>query len=480
MESARPKIYVIDTSVLMRNPHALDQLCSGNTVVIPHEVPRELDLHKESANGTGMNARAAINRLIEYSDLDKTRVTAGIAMPGGGTLVFDDGASGKEAHADEWQGFRSQVNDDLVIRLARRYRREHPDSLVTLVTQDGSMLLKARPLGVNVERLQALPVTSSVVDELYSGQVTLDLSPEWFKSVASSLHRGKVPAADVLKHVPDAPELVPNQCCTLRDPDSGKSVFALYKKIGACPAMFRRVVFDEEADQAQVRPRTLEQAFAFALMTDPEIRFVTLAGPAGCGKTLMALLAALDQMNSRFEKIVVCRPIVEVGGGEGGSSSLGYLPGDLGEKLVHWHRPTLDNIEFIMRKGKDAGSMGAKFIDLEGQYAEAQDLIAEQKLAMYPISHMRGMSIHDALILCDEAQNTKIDEAKAIITRAAGRSMVVMAGDPDQSDLKKDPKLTGLVHAVEVWKGWDRYAHLTLTHESVLRSELAREAVRRM
>jgi phosphate starvation-inducible protein PhoH and related proteins len=99
---------------------------------------------------------------------------------------------------------------------------------------------------------------------------------------------------------------------------------------------------------------------------------------------------------------------------------------------------------------------------------------------MYPISHMRGMSIHDALILCDEAQNTKIDEAKAIITRAAGRSMVVMAGDPDQSDLKKDPKLTGLVHAVEVWKGWDRYAHLTLTHESVLRSELAREAVRRM
>jgi PhoH-like ATPase len=274
-------------------------------------------------------------------------------------------------------------------------------------------------------------------------------------------------------------KLLPNQCCTLRTVESGKVAHAIYKG-GNTP--YFRLVKKHDSDRG-VTPVNVEQAFAHALLSDPDIALVTLAGTAGSGKTLMALLAAYQQLREGYAKLIIYRPNIEIG------QSLGFLPGTLDEKFAPWTRPVIDNLELILR-GLSRGGGGVASLEEVGRaskgkrerekdereptrtVADLKELVEREIVEIAPIAYLRGRSIHDAYIVADEAQNMNHHEVKTLLTRSGQGTKVVFTGDPDQVDVPDSGAVTnGLIQLVERFKGQDEFAHLTMT--TTVRSRLA-------
>lgn len=466
----RPRVYLPDTNVLINDPDSLSKLARGNTVVVPYPVVREVDQLKDSLNGIGMAARRVARLLDGYQEGVSTASLAhGIPMPDGGRLVFDDNLVPRE---DAWDGFDPRNNDDRIICIARKWTRLQPDARVSLVTRDVAMRVKARPLGVQAEDYRDDKKISSV-DELYPGSATLVI-PEDYHSLLTVLHREtRVEAGRILDHVGCGP-LLANQCCTITTGTSGKVVHAIYK--AGQPDYFR-IVRKPDGDRG-ITPMNVEQQFALALLTDPDIPLVTLVGKAGSGKTLMALLAGYLQLREGYGRLLIYRPNIEIG------QSLGYLPGSLEEKFAPWTRPVFDNLELVMRgptrtgmaagfdeKGK-GGAREAKKEESVKQQQDLQDLLAREVVQIAPISHLRGRSIHDAFIIADEAQNMNHHEVKTLLTRSGQGTKIVFTGDPDQVDVPDASSITnGLIHLVERFKGQEEFGHMTMT--TTVRSKLA-------
>ena len=479
------RIYLPDTNVLVNDPDSIRKLSRGNTVIVPYPVVRELNRLKDHLNGVGAAARQVTNLLDGYQEsAEPGGLTTGIPMAEGGLLVFDDNVP---SHQDAWDGFDARDNDDRIILLARRWARERPDARVTLVTRDVAMRVKARPLGVVTEDYRDDKRISSV-DELYSGTATLTIPDEAAALLTDLYREGWLDAQRVLEAGGQAP-LLPNQCCTIRTVPGGKSAYAIYK---ASDRPGFRLVKPAERPHGdrRVTPVNIEQAFAYELLSDRDISIVTLAGRAGSGKTLMALLAGHDQLRAGYSQLLIYRPNIEIG------QSLGFLPGTLEEKFAPWTRPILDNLELIARgasrssslvwREERAGKNGRKGDRADkGERAddgkrdealrpggEIDDLIQRGLLQIAPISHLRGRSIHDAFIIADEAQNTTRHEVKTLLTRSGEGTKVVLTGDPDQIDLTDVGSVSnGLSQLIEAFKGQPEFGHLTMT--TTVRSRLA-------
>jgi len=464
------RVYLPDTNVLVNDPDSLFKLGRGNLVVIPYPVVRELDHLKDALNGIGAAARRVVHLLDEYQGgREPARLIEGIPLPDGGLLVFDDNVLSQE---DVWDGFEHRNNDDRIILLARRWKRLRPAAHVSLVTRDVAMRVKARPLGVLAEDYRDDKKISSL-DQLYSGAATIDV-PEQCHSLLTDLHReNRLEAGRVVAAAGDL-ELLPNQCCTLRTVETGKVAHAIYKG-GYTP--YFRLVRKHDAESG-ISPVNVEQAFAHALLSDPDISLVTLAGSAGSGKTLMALLAAYQQLREGYAKLIIYRPNIEIG------QSLGFLPGTLDEKFAPWTRPIVDNLELILRglgrTGAGIASMeevgrgsgkGRKEDSARG-VADLKQLVEREIVEIAPIAYLRGRSIHDAFIVADEAQNMNHHEVKTLLTRSGQGTKVVFTGDPDQVDVPdSSPVTSGLIQLVERFKGQEEYGHLTMT--TTVRSRLA-------
>jgi PhoH-like ATPase len=168
-----------------------------------------------------------------------------------------------------------------------------------------------------------------------------------------------------------------------------------------------------------LRPRNKEQYYALDLLLDPEVKLVTLVGKAGTGKTLLAIAAGLQQTteDKLYHRVLVSRPVLPLG------RDIGFLPGDIEDKLNPWMRPIYDNVELLLelRHG-------------ERTNRTYQDLIGRGVLAIEPLTYIRGRSIPNQFLLVDEAQNLTPIEAKTILTRAGDNTKVVLAGDPSQID----------------------------------------------
>lgn len=464
---SRARIYLPDTNVLINDPDSVAKLATGNTVVLPYAVVRELDNLKGGLNGVGRAARRVTEWLDQQQEgRDRAALVDGVPMPDGGRLIFDDNVWHRE---DLWDGFDGGNNDDRIILLARKWQRLRPETRTILVTRDVAMRVRARPLGVNAEDYRDDQRVSSV-DEIYSGTAVL-VVPDEEHHLLTDLHReNRLEAARVLD-VATLVELHANQCCTIRTESSGKIAHAIYKK---SDAPYFRLVKRAEG-QRGIGPLNPEQMFATALLSDPEISVVTLAGQAGSGKTLMALLAGYTQLRESFARLIIYRPNIELG------QSLGYLPGTLDEKFAPWTRPVFDNLDLIVRGqgrsafGADNGRQHGKGQRREPPEHEDHDLATLVELGVLevaPISHLRGRSIHDAFIVADEAQNMNHHEVKTLLTRSGQGTKVVMTGDPDQVDLPDSSATTnGLTHVVERFKGQPEFGHLTMT--TTVRSRLA-------
>jgi PhoH-like ATPase len=463
------RVYLPDTNVLVNDPDSLTKLGRGNVVIIAYPVVRELDHLKDALNGTGAAARRVVKTLDEFqAGREPAGLADGIPLPEDGLLIFDDNILSRE---DVWDGFDARNNDDRIILLARKWKRLRTDARVSVVTRDVAMRVKARPLGVLAEDYRDDKRISSL-DQLYSGAATIEV-PEQFHSLLTDLHReNRLEAGRVLSAAPET-KLLPNQCCTLRTVESGKVAYAIYKG-GNTP--YFRLVRKHDGDRG-VTPVNVEQAFAHALLSDPEIALVTLAGTAGSGKTLMALLAAYQQLREGYAKLIIYRPNIEIG------QSLGFLPGTLDEKFAPWTRPVIDNLELILR-GLSRSGGGVASLEEVGRaakgrkedstrtVADLKELVEREIVEIAPIAYLRGRSIHDAYIVADEAQNMNHHEVKTLLTRSGQGTKVVFTGDPDQVDVPDSGAVTnGLIQLVERFKGQEEFAHLTMT--TTVRSRLA-------
>jgi PhoH-like ATPase len=207
---------------------------------------------------------------------------------------------------------------------------------------------------------------------------------------------------------------------------------------------------------------------------------VSLVGIAGTGKTLIALLSAYEMLRSgKVSRIEVYRLNAEAG------RELGFLPGDLSEKMAPWAKPIVDNLDFIMRRLHGSPRWTNPLSDHRADKLEKRDaahptveaLLESKTLEIAPINYLRGRSIHDTAIIVDDGQNLTQEDMKLVLTRAGEGSRVILTGDPDQIDREEINSLSnGLVQVVERFKGQACFAHLTM-HE-VMRSRIAEMAAR--
>jgi len=195
-----------------------------------------------------------------------------------------------------------------------------------------------------------------------------------------------------------------------------------------------------------IYPKNTEQQFAFDALLNDEVKLVTLVGKAGTGKTLLAIAAGLEMTigQEKYSRLLVSRPVQPMG------KDLGFLPGDVNEKLGPWMQPIFDNMDFLFGQHKNTN-------------ASWESLINEGLLHVEPLTYIRGRSIPQQYLIVDEAQNLSPHEVKTIVTRAGEGTKVVLTGDCEQIDSPYlDSVNNGLAYVVERLKTESIIAHTTL------------------
>jgi PhoH-like ATPase len=422
------KNFVLDTNVLLHDPNALFRF-QDNRVIVPITVIEELDHFKKDLNMLGRNARTVskyIDRLRESGNLAE-----GVPLEHGGVLRVAFGGEGVSLLPAELAG---QLEDNQILGVALSVRGREKDVPVVVVSKDTNLRIKADALGVVAEDYESDRVD---IEELYRG----------FREVAA----GK-DVIDALYHSgecappPGAGDLYPNEYVVFRDAATQASALGradgTRRKVRLLPPM--------KEDVWGVRPRNKEQHFALDVLLDDSVKLVTLAGKAGTGKTLLAIAAGLRKTSDEevYQRMLVSRPVLPMG------KDLGFLPGDVEEKLKPWMQPIFDNVEYLFgfsRKKRQGGVRGY------------QELMNLGILEIEPLTYIRGRSIPNQFIIVDEAQNLSPHEIKTILTRAGENSKVVLTGDPYQIDNPfVDSASNGLSYTVEKFKGEAISGHVML------------------
>lgn len=428
--------YVLDTCVLLADPQALFRF-DEHDVVLPLIVIEELDRQKTRSDEVGANARFAL-RLLESLGASETgglREPAG--LPTGGTLRIElNGTQSPRLPAV----FDPATVDHRI--LATCLNLSDGGDRPVLVTKDSALRIKGAQLGVDVQDYRADTVP---VDELYAGAIEVDVDSHVVDQLFSD-NKVSLPGVDALI----------NQFVLLR---SGPSQSALGHVVATEPeTVVTRVSGNPRA--FGVEPKNLRQVFAMELLLNPNIPAVSLMGMAGTGKTFLALAAALDQVleSGRYRKVSVYRPLIAVGRQE-----VGFLPGDLSEKLAPWMAAVHDNLYALFA---DSGPEAARDAITE--------LSERNVLEMAAVTYLRGRSITGEFVIIDEAQNLELPTLKVILTRMSKDAKVVFCGDLTQVDNPYISPFGGVAALIEKFKGSTLFGHVTL--EKSVRSPLAEMA----
>jgi len=440
------RTYVLDTNVLLYDPGALHAF-GEHDLVLPITVIEEIDKFKRDLNETGRNART-ISRAVDGLRAEGS-LSKGVPLPGGGQLVVDLGLDSDQLP----RNFEPNTNDNRILATVHSLCRKRPLGTVVFVTRDVNMRLKADALGIKAEDYEHAHIQ---IDENYTGVVDRDV-PE--KQIQELYQRGWISFED--------PDLYANQFVILKaaDRSDNQSAMARYD------ARQQRLVRVQRQKDAVwgIYPRNKEQIFALDLLLDDSVRLVTLDGIAGTGKTLLAIACGLQKVadEGAYRRLVVARPIFPLG------RDVGFLPGDISEKLNPWMKPIFDNLELLLN-GEDGGDT------TRGRGAGApsyQPLLDQKIIEVEPLTYIRGRSIPRQFLIIDEAQNLTPHEVKTVITRAGDGTKVVLTGDPYQIDNPYvDATSNGLTYVVEHFKGQGLAGHVTLRKGE--RSELAETAAR--
>ena len=430
------KTFILDTNVLLYDPHALYRFADNN-IIIPITVIEEIDRFKKDMNETGRNARH-ISRLLDQLRKDGS-LTKGIALENGGTVrveIYEEKVLRRLPPE-----LRVDRGDNRILAVAVDLLEREGNIPVILVTKDTNLRIKADALGLVAEDYESDKVD---IEELYPGYSEMEVEP----IVIDRVHGQGF--AEV------AGEFFPNQFITLKDQQNPS-----HSAICRYDAVQRRVVPLRKTGKDgvwSIHPRNREQSFALDSLLDDNVKLVTLVGKAGTGKTLLAIAAGLHKVAEEnvYNRLLVSRPVFPMG------RDLGFLPGDIEEKLTPWMQPIFDNVELLL-SGHEAEKRHSKGY---------KELMAMGILDIEPLTYIRGRSIPNQYMIVDEAQNLTPHEIKTIITRAGEGTKIVLTGDPYQIDNPYvDASSNGLTYVVERFKEENISGHITMTKGE--RSELA-------
>jgi PhoH-like ATPase len=407
------RTYVLDTSVLLADPNAVNRF-HEHEVVIPVVVITELEGKRHDPE-LGYFARSALRFL---DDLRVLHGTLDVPLP-----IGDEGGTIRVElnHTDSSSlpsGFRLGDNDTRILSVARNLANEGND--VTIVSKDLPMRVKASAVGIVAEEYRAelalesgwtgmreLEIDSLDLDALYEGG-TLDL--------------------------PEAREL-PCHTGLVLVSDKGSG-------LGRVTADKEVQLIRGDRDAFGIHGRSAEQRVALDLLLDPDIGIVSLGGRAGTGKSALALCAGLEATMERgqHKKVVIFRPLYAVGGQE-----LGYLPGSESEKMGPWGQAVFDTL----------GAVASP--------AVIEEILDRGMLEVLPLTHIRGRSLHDSYVIVDEAQSLERNVLLTVLSRIGANSKVVLTHDVAQRDNLRVGRHDGVVAVVEKLKGHPLFAHVTLT-----------------
>jgi PhoH-like ATPase len=430
-----PSTYVLDTCVLLADPQSPLRF-DEHDVVLPLVVVEELDRKKTRLDEVGANARAAIRLLEELGASRDGGLRDPVDLPGGDTLRIElNGITSDRLPA----ALDPHTPDHRI--LATCLNLDESDDAV-LVTKDAALRIKGAQLGVPVQDYRADTVP---VEELHSGLVEHQTSAE---EIDRLYDEGKLGIEGV--------DAVVNEFVVLK---SGESKSALARVIQSEPNM----VIERMPTHVRafgVEPKNVRQTVAMHQLLDPDVPAVSLMGMAGTGKTFLALASALEQVleQGRYRRVSVYRPLVAVGRQE-----VGFLPGDLSEKLTPWMAAVHDNLYALF---SDAGVDGAR--------GAIEELVERGELEMAAVTYLRGRSITGEFVIIDEAQNLELSTLKVILTRMSRDSKVVFCGDLSQVDNPYISPFGGMAALIEKFKGTSLFAHISL--ERSVRSPLAEMA----
>ena len=438
---------VLDTSALVADPEGVFHAYCEADLIVPLTVVEELDGLKKRLDSVGAAARDVLRRI------EKVRVDAGgdlerrQPLPSGSTLRV--ALNGVQTGLLREHGLDPEKPDNRIIGTALGQRFEGgPD--VQLVSNDTGMRVKAATFGLDATEHD--PHESKGRDDADLGWKELEVDP----AVVDALYEGDTdgPGTDAV-----AEQLQVNEFGVLHAGSQSALVRRHRSGLQLVPA-------DHHA--WDLRPRNKEQRFALDLLLDDDIKVVALDGPAGTGKTLTAVAAALQQVveERRYSRICVYRPVVPVG-----KADVGYLPGTLDEKLDPWMAAITDAVYALtgpdhpgQRKQEDA----AQVLD---------EIRARGQLTMESVTHLRGRTLHSSFVIIDESMNLSPQVGKTILTRIAADSKVVFTGDTSQIDAAfLSEQTNALTSLITAFAGQECFGHVRLLRGE--RSPLAELAAR--
>lgn len=380
----------------------------------------------------GRNARH-FSRFVDILR-SQGKLSDGVKLQENNTHIFIVVDKKFEAIPDELMENKA---DNRILATALYLKKQYPQADVQLISKDINLRIKADVFGIFSKDYEPNRTTD---DEAYKGLLEVEVE----SSVIDQFYEEKA--------IELQGKLLANQYVVMKDVSNSK-----HSALGRFSESLNKVVplITPNDSIWGIHPRNMEQSFALDCLLNDDVKFVSLVGKAGTGKTLLAIAAGLHKTldEGKFVKLLVSRPIFPMG------RDIGYLPGDIGEKLNPWMQPIFDNVEFLMGEGKKSDG-------------RAQELINQGMLNIEPLTYIRGRSIPNQYLIVDEAQNLSPHEIKTIVTRAGNGTKVVLTGDPYQIDNPYvDSANSGLTYSVERFKGENIAAHVTLLKGE--RSELA-------
>ncbi|MDR1755761.1 MAG: PhoH family protein [Culturomica sp.] len=436
------KTFVLDTNVILHDYKAIYNF-QDNDIVIPIVVLEELDKFKKGNDLINFHAREFVRELdkISGSDFFDQGAELGKKL---GRLFIQVGvpfpAKMKNSFSEDTPDHRILAITDFLTE--KRNGNGNGNEKVILVTKDMNLRMKARSLGLLAEDYK----NDQVEDLDFAINRSVREINDFDVSMINRIYENAVgiPVEEVFP----GKEIKGNNYFILKNGNT--SVLACYDPF---QRMVRKV---EKPNVFGIYPRNAEQAFAVDALLNPEIQLVAVSGKAGTGKTLLALAAALQQ-NKKYEFIYLARPIVALS-----NKDLGYLPGDMNEKIDPYMQPLYDNLGFIKRR----------FNLRSPESRVIEELQKDEKLQISALAYIRGRNLSDAYFIVDEAQNLTPHEVKTIITRAGEGTKMVFTGDIEQIDSPYlDKKSNGLSHLFDTMQGQNLFAHVHL--EKGERSKLA-------
>jgi PhoH-like ATPase len=432
------KVFVLDTNVILHDPKSIKSF-QEHDLVIPITVIEELDKFKKGSEENNLHARMFLR------DFDELTMNP---------AVFNGGASLGDGLGKISVKLCSKINNQVKIALSEDTKdhrilsivcdlidtekeKEETKRKVILVSKDNNLRIKARSLSIEAQDYENDKVAN--FDELYTGTDTIITSSDLINKVYSE-------ESIFLQELRLKKHVYPNQYFILKTKD-GKAKDGKANAIVQVDSNKEKLIRIEKKTISGILPKNSEQTFSMNALMNPELSLVTLSGTAGTGKTLLALAAAIEQLNQGLYNIIyLARPIVELS-----NKTLGFLPGDADEKISPYMQPLFDNLAVIKNSNKKTKEFVEK-IEKE-----------EKKFNIIPLAFVRGRSLNKCFWIIDEAQNLTPHEVKTIITRAGEGTKIVLTGDPQQIDHPYlDSRSNGLSYTIEKWKGQPTFGHVTL------------------